>query len=160
MKTPWASSSADVNWHALTEVNIMPRTIGGPGLSVRSDKPFLSQGAQAMQDPAGSDGEGSAGPSTRLLSRRSKRLSTAKLRKLKLFKFTLLASVLIWYTTLHKDSALSKHRRNICCTRWCWSYRASSTFTCTAGALTNYKLTFQSRFLVLGACETAILNEQ
>ena len=34
---------------------------GGPGLFVRSDKPLLSQAVQGMQDPAGSDGEGSAG---------------------------------------------------------------------------------------------------
>lgn len=71
-----------------------------------------------------------------------------------------LASVLIWYTTLHKNTVLTKHRQNICCTHWCWSYRANSACTCMAGALTNYKLTLQSHFLVPGACETGILNEQ
>lgn len=65
----------------------MTCTIGGPGLYVRSDKPFLSEGAQGMQDPAESDGEGSAGP-TRLLSGQSKSLSTANLHKLKLFSLT------------------------------------------------------------------------
>lgn len=75
-----------------------------------------------------------------------------------------LTSVLIpnacWYTALHKDTASTKHRWNICRTRWCWSYTANSIFTCMAGALTNYKLMLQSRFLVLGARETGILNEQ
>lgn len=59
-----ASSSADLNWHSLTEINIMTCTIGEQRLFVRSDKPFLPQGEGGMQDAAGSDRDGSAGPST------------------------------------------------------------------------------------------------
>lgn len=58
-----------------------------------------------------------------------------------------LALVLIWYTTLHKNTMLTKHRQNICCTHWCWSYRANSACTCMAGAFgqiinSRYRATF------------------
>lgn len=150
----WASSSADLNWHSLTEINIMTCTIGEQRLFVRSGKPFLPQGEGGMQDAAGSDGDGSDGTQC---------LSTANLHKLKMFSLThshqcwsqVFADTQFRIKIPYLPNTIKTSAAHIGA-----NPTEQTTFTCMAGALTNYKLTLQSHFLALGACETGILNEQ